>query len=86
MNDDQNQVLQTYAGLLAGFVVGFWRGWLLVGQEMEKLASVDMDRLTASLIGMQPLGQACFYACVGYWLCWALYGFTVDRECLQVAK
>lgn len=79
MIDDQRHVLQTYAGLLAGFIVGFWRGLALVQQEMEKLATVELDRLTSSLIGMQPLGQSCFYACVGYWLCWMLYEFTGDR-------
>ncbi len=80
MIDDQKHVLQTYAGLLAGFIFGFWRGLTLLQQEMEQLRAVELDRMTASLIGLQPLGQACFYSCLGYWLCWILYEFTFDQE------
>lgn len=86
MIDDQNHVLQTYAGLLAGFIFGFWRGLSLVQQEMEKLAAVELDRLTSCLIGMQPLGQACFYSCAGYWLCWVLYEFTVDQGHCEMTR
>lgn len=80
MIDDQKHILQSYAGLLAGFLVGFWRGVLLLQQEMDKLPTLEPEPLTCILIGLQPLGHACFYACLGYWLCWLLYEFTADQE------
>lgn len=86
MVDDQKHVLHLYAGLLAGFVLGFWRGLLLLQQDMEVLHAAEFDRLTSSLIGMQPLGQACIYAILGGWLFVKLYEDnreTVRTECVE---
>jgi hypothetical protein len=68
MIEDQKLVLHWYAGLLAGFVFGFWRGLSLLQLEMEERRAAELDRLTSSLLGMQPLGQACIFSIIGGWL------------------
>lgn len=73
MPDDQKYDLHLYAGVLTGFVFGFWRGLLLLQQEMEELSGVELDRVTSSLIGMQPLGYACIFSILGGWLFVRLY-------------
>lgn len=79
MPDDQKYDLHLYAGVLTGFVFGFWRGLLLLQQEMDELCSVELDRVTSSLIGLQPLGHACIFAILGGWLFVRLYQNSVGK-------
>jgi len=79
MINDQNCALHMYAGLLTGFIFGFWRGLLLLQQEMEVLPTAELHRLTSILTGMQPLGHACFFAIIGGWLFVAVYENNVEK-------
>ncbi|MFO0814040.1 MAG: hypothetical protein U0796_12510 [Gemmatales bacterium] len=65
MSHDQKVALCGYLGLFVGFLLGFWRGWLQVEGAFEQVPILKIDAL---LLGMQPLGQGCAYAVLGWWL------------------
>jgi hypothetical protein len=79
MIDEQKCALYMYAGLLTGFIFGFWRGLSLLQQKMEVLHTAELHRFSSTLTGMLPLGQACFFAIVGGWLFAAVYENNAEK-------